>query len=178
MRIRTNPKKDIAKVELYHSTDVAALGLWDGQSTKEYSNSEVLNSAAIPNNSVLFNTGSDGNFKVSIYINCKISDEDFKNVYKKQLGIELVTSGILYFGSIEWLGQRQAKNASNNWVDTIELAAGKYIVNVYSTLIKADDGKPKFIQFVYELYDESKYPYKEVSPSKLTDGIDLRYSRE
>jgi hypothetical protein len=177
MKIIANLSKDVSKVELYEATDIASLGIWDKAILSSYSYQDLSDASKtlIPNNAVLVNTGSDGNFKVSLYLNSKISEEDTKNIYKKVLGIKLSTKGSLFVGSPEWVGTKQNDGVTKNFLDELEIVEGNYIINAYSLLIRDAQGKPKYLQFTYEIFEERKFPYKDIPLDTVATPLELKY---
>jgi hypothetical protein len=186
MEIKINAGKDVVKVEAYQKTDMASLSMWEAGSMNWISSSEVMTGEFIKafggelpqlaEKAIVVDTGSDGNFMAKVVVNQELNAEDAKNIYKSVKGIKITTAGKLYLGSPEWMGYMEASGSEKNWVDTLEITPGSYLVDVYSLLIKDEAGNPKYIQFAYVITPEAKYTGTERNVS--TTALKLKYVRE
>ena len=189
MQIKINGSKDVTAIEVYESTNIAALALWEANNFGWIENEEIFNKEfekiytegqdKFVDKALVLGTGSDGNFKVKILVNLPLSDGDTKNIYKSVKGIKMVTDGKWCIGSPEEIGYRETEAVEKNMVDTLEITPGIYLFDVYSLLIKdSETGKAKYLEFVYVITPESKYQSSERNESSKILSLKYTQSQE
>ena len=119
-------------------------------------------------------TGSDGRFLVRIRLNTGLTSEEEKIAYKKSLGHILETSGELIVGSPEWVGFEDERALEKDRVDSLSIESGTYIVDVHSLLTRDQNNVPEYIQFVFCLYNESRY--HSVGREPNSKALKLQYN--
>ena len=136
-----------------YSTQVGLLALWDSNAfTKWDSNSptnintlkkyqanftndddilSLMNEGGI----VVWGTGSNGEFEVTIKINPEIdlSEEELVNIEKKVTDLRLsVTSSRIYVGTTECVGAEENQATQEGLISLVDgLEQGNYLVNLY-----------------------------------------------
>lgn len=178
--------KDVASVTSFLSTEVAAIGIWDSSSLKfidseeKYQNefNKIYNQEveALKEHILITETGKDGNFKVTINFNQELDNDQKKILYKSSEGIRFTTSGLCGLGSPEYIGYMEDINIEKNNIDTFEISGGTYIVDAYSLLTRKENGDPQFIQFIFCIWDESKYPGDRNQIKSIGTAINLKYT--
>ncbi len=185
MKISADLSKDFSRVETSLSTDIASLGLWDSQGMQWVSSEEVESTdfatffqSSNPKTAghiIAAQTGTDGNFRVILYLNGDLSEADKKLVYKAQKAIHLTVTDKLLIGSPEGVGYQDESRISRNLVDVLVLPPGDYVVDAYSLLIRDAEGKPRYMQFAFCIFLKSEYPQPDVQPRNIGQILPLRY---
>lgn len=152
--------EDVCRLESFLATDIASFSLWS--SSKDGGHIDI-------------DTGSDGNFKIIVYFNQNLSEEDESLVYKSERGIRLSVEDLVYVGSTEWMDEGVVKASQDNYIDSFELPLGNYVVDAYSLLIKDQAGKPKYIQFAFCIFSENEYVATDIQPRVISQPISLKY---
>ena len=186
MKIIVNMKKDLCSITSFLSTDIASVGIWDKKglefinSRKEYSDKfiKVFEQEVdeLKEKVIITQTGSDGNYKVTVSFNQSLEEDEEKLVYKSNLGMKFKTSGLCRFGSPEFVGFKDEDGIKNNRIDTFEITEGLYIVDAYSLLIKNEKGEAEYIEFIFSIWDQDRYQGDTNKLESVGKALSLKYT--
>lgn len=188
MKAIVNMSKDVSSVTSFLPTDVAAIGIWDSASLKAIDSEEKYQNEfnkiytqeveSLKEHILITETGGDGNFKVTVNYNQGLDSNQKKILYKSSEGIKFTTSGTCGLGSPEHLGYMEDISIEKNNIDTFEISSGAYIVDAYSLLTRNENGDPQFLEFVFCIWNESKYPGDKNQIKSIGTALSLKYTKQ